>query len=51
MQGAVPLPVIIITAYDEPSVRAKYLTAGATGYLPKPIDAEVLRQSITDAME
>ena len=45
------LPVIIITAYDEPSVRANCLAAGASGYLSKPIDEAVLRQAIADAMK
>ena len=45
------LPVIIITAYDEPSVRANCLAAGASGYLSKPIDEAVLRRAIADAMK
>jgi CheY-like chemotaxis protein len=44
------LPVIIITAYDEPSVRANCRAAGASGYLSKPIDEAVLRRAIIDAM-
>jgi FixJ family two-component response regulator len=43
-------PVIIITAHDEPGIRAYCLATGATAYLSKPIDRSVLQQAITDAV-
>jgi FixJ family two-component response regulator len=46
----VALPVIVITAHDEPVVRANCLAAGASAYLCKPIDEVVLRRAITDAI-
>jgi FixJ family two-component response regulator len=44
------VPVIIITAHDEPTVRASCLAAGASKYLCKPIDEVVLRRAITEAI-
>jgi len=44
------LPVIIITAHDEPGMRANCLAGGASAYLPKPIDEAVLQQAIADAV-
>jgi FixJ family two-component response regulator len=46
----VRVPAIIITAHDEPIVRANCLAAGASAYLCKPIDEMVLRQAIADAI-
>lgn len=46
----VTVPAIIITAHDEPIVRANCLAAGASAYLCKPIDEMVLRQAIADAI-
>ena len=40
------MPVIIITAHDEPNVRADCMAMGANDYLAKPIDEAVLRQTI-----
>jgi FixJ family two-component response regulator len=45
------LPVIIITAHDEPMVRTNCLAAGAAAYLSKPIDEAVLRRAIVDAIQ
>ena len=44
------IPVVIITAHDEPIVRANCLAAGATAYLCKPIDEVVLRRAIAEAI-
>ena len=44
------LPVIVITAHDEPSSRARCLAAGARGYLSKPVGDETLLRSIADAV-
>jgi FixJ family two-component response regulator len=46
----VTTPVVIITAHDEPIVRANCLAAGACAYLCKPIDEVVLRRAIADAI-
>jgi FixJ family two-component response regulator len=47
---SVDIPVVIITAHDEPIVRANCLAAGASAYLCKPIDEVVLRRAIVDAI-
>lgn len=47
---SVDIPVVIITAHDEPIVRANCLAAGASAYLCKPIDEVVLRKAIGDAI-
>ena len=44
------LPVVIVTGHHEPGMRQRCLTAGAAAYLRKPIDAEVLRRAIDDAV-
>jgi FixJ family two-component response regulator len=44
------VPVIIITAHDEPLIRARCLAAGAFAYLDKPIDKAVLLNAIADAI-
>ncbi len=47
-QGRKKMPVIMVTAFDLPSDRARMLAAGADGYLAKPLErgaleAELLR--------
>lgn len=44
------LPTIIITADDTPELRARYLAAGATAYLQKPIGGEELMAAISGAV-
>jgi FixJ family two-component response regulator len=44
------LPVIIITAHDDPIVRANCLAAGARAYLAKPIDGSALNRAIAAAV-
>jgi len=39
-------PVIMITGHDLPEDRARYLEAGADGYLSKPLDARLLAQEL-----
>jgi FixJ family two-component response regulator len=42
------VPVIVMTAYDEPGTRERCLALGATRYLRKPIEGETLIASIRD---
>jgi FixJ family two-component response regulator len=44
------VPVIIITAHDEPTLRARALTAGAIGYLAKPFPDKVLLDAVTEGI-
>jgi FixJ family two-component response regulator len=39
-------PAIVITAHDEPDTREQCISAGAKAYLCKPLDAEVLIETI-----
>jgi FixJ family two-component response regulator len=45
------LPIIIITAHDEPAMRARCLQAGAAAYLCKPLDDRTLLSAITHAQQ
>ena len=45
-----PPPVIIITAHDEPKARERCLALGAVRYLRKPIEGEILIDSIDKAL-
>ena len=40
------LPVIMITAHDEPTMKAQCLRAGAVDYLCKPLDANILLEAV-----
>jgi len=44
------VPVIFITAHDEPETRARCLAAGAVAYLCKPLHDELLLDAITTAV-
>jgi FixJ family two-component response regulator len=44
------LPVVIVTGHHEPGMHHRCLQAGACDYLRKPIDAEVLRRAIDNAI-
>ena len=44
------LPVIIISAQDDPGARALALSCGAIAYLTKPINAQVLLGHLTLAL-
>lgn len=46
----VRLPVIIVTGHHEPGMRRRCMLAGASGYLRKPIDSELLRRAIDQAI-
>jgi len=45
------LPTIIITAHDEPEMRTRCLQAGASAYLCKPLDDQVLLNAIEKALQ
>ena len=44
------MPIIIITGRDERSIRSSCLAAGASAYLPKPLDPSDLLQAIANAL-
>jgi len=45
-----PLPTVIITAQDDPAIRAQCLAAGASAYLCKPLDRQTLLDAIGRAL-
>jgi FixJ family two-component response regulator len=45
------LPIIMITAHDELSVRQAALASGAAAYLRKPFDAAILIKAVELAMD
>ena len=45
------LPIIFITAYENPDVRAQVLEAGAVAFLYKPVYEEDLLDAINTALE
>jgi DNA-binding response OmpR family regulator len=44
------LPVIFITAHDEPAVREEAAILGARSYLPKPFSGRALLDVVTQAL-
>lgn len=40
------LPVVMITAYDDPGTRARAAAGGAEGLIPRPIDFALLRAEV-----
>ena len=42
--------VILITAFDEPGMRARVLWEGAAAYMQKPIELDWLRRAIESAL-
>lgn len=44
-------PIVIITAMDEPSLRARSLALGAAAFLPKPLDSAALLSTIATTVE
>ncbi|ANB72748.1 histidine kinase [Paraburkholderia phytofirmans OLGA172] len=44
------LPVIFITAHDDPAVREKALASGAAGYLRKPFNDAILLKAVEIAL-
>ncbi|HEX4860192.1 MAG TPA: response regulator [Rhizomicrobium sp.] len=49
-QIGVHVPIVVITAYDEPQARGNCLAAGASAYLRKPLDADELLEAIDGAI-
>jgi CheY-like chemotaxis protein len=45
-RSGAPIPVVIITAHDDPGIRERCLAAGATAYLRKPIEAPALLAAV-----
>jgi FixJ family two-component response regulator len=45
------IPVIFITAHDEPGVREKALGAGAVAFLRKPFNDELFIKTLREAMK
>jgi len=45
-QGARRTPVIMVTAFDMPSDKARFLAAGADGYLAKPLERTALEAEL-----
>jgi FixJ family two-component response regulator len=48
--AGIRLPIVIITAYDGPELRAQCLAAGAAEYLLKPLDDQTLLEAIARAV-
>ncbi len=44
------VPVVMITGHDSPETRARALAAGAVAYLRKPVDAQLLLDTINAAL-
>ena len=45
-----PIPLIIITAHDEPTIREQCLADGAAAYLRKPLRGDLLIRTIQSAI-
>lgn len=45
-----PIPLIMITAHDEPTIREQSLADGAAAYLRKPVRGEALLRAIRSAL-
>lgn len=49
-QQKVPLPIIIVTAHDQPSLREKVLADGAVAYFTKPLRRDTLIAAVDQAI-
>ena len=49
-RAQIRLPIIVITAHDQPALREQCLADGAVGYLAKPLQREQLVGLILDAI-
>jgi FixJ family two-component response regulator len=50
MQSANRPPVVVVTGHDSPEARARALACGASAYLSKPIDDDLLLNKIASAI-
>jgi FixJ family two-component response regulator len=48
-RAGIRIPTIVITAYNEPGLRERCQMAGATAFLPKPLDRSTLIGAINSA--
>ncbi len=48
--GQIQVPVIVITAHDEPGTEARVRSLGAVAYLKKPVDRDTLLSAISAAL-
>ena len=46
---SIPLPVVVITAHDEPGTAERVRSLGASAYLKKPVDRAALLSAIESA--
>ena len=44
------LPVVVVTGHDIPEARERVVSAGAAAYLRKPLDAQILLDTIASAI-
>jgi two-component system cell cycle response regulator len=45
------VPVVVITASDDPAIRLASLDGGAVAFLRKPVESVVLRQTLADVLK
>ena len=45
------MPIIFVTAFPEETIRARVLTDGALGYLPKPLQEQSLIECLEQALK
>jgi FixJ family two-component response regulator len=50
-KNGVALPIIFLTAFEDPQARKEAMAAGASAFLHKPVDEEVLFAAIKRALE
>ena len=48
--GQIRLPIIVVTAHDQPALREQCLADGAVAYLSKPLQRERLVDLLNDAV-
>jgi DNA-binding NarL/FixJ family response regulator len=45
------VPVVIVSANDEPSVIRRCMDFGASGFIPKTLDVEVMREAVSSVLK